>query len=523
MTALLELMRRFSIRARMQGAIAMVLAMFGLVGLTGGLGGASVRHLNDEFMDHTVHEIRNAAATRLALSELHRHELAAVLDFDNASALQGHRDAWQKALTSTREALKGMLEGEEDEDNALARKALASLDRYEQQARPQLDQMARAGLKTAGQAGAGLAGARPVLAEVDAQVDRIGKIVDAEGLATQAEVRDAMWQTFVWFCVVIGSVVIVVVPLTLLNSKSITDPISYARSVAHAIATGDLSRSVRVEGSDETAQLLHALQTMQGALSRMVGEVSQAAQSIQSASTEVAAGSTDLSHRTEQTANTLQQTANSLEQLTGHVNQSADAARQANQLASTAAEVAQRGGSVVSQVVSTMDAIHASSRKIADIIGVIDGIAFQTNILALNAAVEAARAGEQGRGFAVVAGEVRSLAQRSAEAAREIASLIGSSVSKVEEGSRLVQDAGSTMSEIVASVQRVSDIIGEISAGATEQSAGIGQVNASVSQVDAMTQQNAAMVEESAASAESLKQDAGRLAQVVGTFRTQSY
>ena len=309
MTSLLDLMRSFSIRTRMQGAIAMVLAMFGLVALTGGLGGAQVRHLNDEFMDHTVHEIRNVAATRLALSEVHLHELAAVVDFDNPAAQAGHRDAWQKSLAAVRSALKGMLEGEEDEDNPLARAALSSLDRYEQQARPALEQLARGAFKTPALAGAGLSAARPALAEVDAQVLKIEKIVDAEGLATQAEVRDAMWQTFVWFCVVIGCVVIVVVPLTLLNSKSITDPISYARTVAQAIATGDLSRTVRVEGRDETAQLLYALQSMQGALSRMVGEVNHAAQSIQSAATEVAAGSADLSHRTEQTANTLQQTA----------------------------------------------------------------------------------------------------------------------------------------------------------------------------------------------------------------------
>jgi methyl-accepting chemotaxis protein len=210
-----------------------------------------------------------------------------------------------------------------------------------------------------------------------------------------------------------------------------------------------------------------------------------------------------------------------MEQLTSTVSQSADAARQANQLASSAAEVAQRGGSVVAQVVSTMDEINTSSKKIADIIGVIDGIAFQTNILALNAAVEAARAGEQGRGFAVVAGEVRTLAQRSAEAAKEIKALIGTSVDKVETGSRLVQDAGTTMGEIVASVQRVTDIIGEITAASAEQSGGIGQVNTAVTQLDQMTQQNAALVEQSAAAAESLKEQAHKLAGVVATFRLE--
>ena len=240
---------------------------------------------------------------------------------------------------------------------------------------------------------------------------------------------------------------------------------------------------------------------------------------IQTASGEIAGGSADLSHRTEQTASSLQQTASSMEELTGSVRHSADAAAQANQMAGAAVQAAQRGGAVVEQVVTNMEDISTSSRRIADIIGTIDGIAFQTNILALNAAVEAARAGEQGRGFAVVAGEVRNLAQRSAEAAREIKTLISASVEKVESGSRLVQEAGTTMGEIVAGIQRVSDIIGEISAAAGEQRQGIGQVNQAVTQLDGMTQQNAALVEESAAAAESLKEQAAQMAVVLQRFR----
>jgi methyl-accepting chemotaxis protein len=261
---------------------------------------------------------------------------------------------------------------------------------------------------------------------------------------------------------------------------------------------------------------------MQASLRRLVGEVRSSTDSITTASAEIATGNHDLSVRTEQTASNLQQAASSMEQLTGTVKQSADSARQANQMASSAAEVAARGGSVVSQVVTTMNEINASSKKISDIIGVIDGIAFQTNILALNAAVEAARAGEQGRGFAVVASEVRSLAQRSAQAAKEIKGLIGASVDRVEAGSRLVADAGKTMSEIVGSVQRVSDIIGEITAASSEQSDGIGSVNAAVTQLDQMTQQNSALVEESAAAAESLKDQAVRLSQAVGAFRLEA-
>jgi methyl-accepting chemotaxis protein len=303
------------------------------------------------------------------------------------------------------------------------------------------------------------------------------------------------------------------------TARSIVKPVESAAALAATIATGDLTSPIAAHGNDETARLLQSLSAMQGALRGLVGHVRESADSIQVASSEVASGNADLSARTEQAASNLQQTASSMEQLTGTVRQSADAASQANQLAASASAVAKRGGEVVSQVVNTMDAINASSKKIADIIGVIDGIAFQTNILALNAAVEAARAGEQGRGFAVVASEVRSLAQRSAEAAKEIKSLIGASVEKVEGGSRLVADAGKTMNEIVESVGRVTTIIAEISAAAVLQRDGIGEVGGAVTQLDQMTQQNAALVEQSAAAAESLRDQSDKLARAVGGFK----
>ena len=292
---------------------------------------------------------------------------------------------------------------------------------------------------------------------------------------------------------------------------------------AREMSGGNLSTEIRISGTAESTAALRALKTLQDEMRKTIGSIRSGSHEVSTASTEIATGNQDLSQRTEQTASNLQQTASSLSQLTGNVRQSADAAAQANQLASSATQVARRGGAVVSQVVATMEEINSSSKKIADIIGVIDGIAFQTNILALNAAVEAARAGEQGRGFAVVAGEVRSLAQRSAEAAKEIKSLIGTSVDKVETGSKLVQDAGSTMDEIVASVQRVTDIIGEISAAALEQSQGIGQVNEAVTRLDQMTQQNAALVEESAAAAESLKDQAHRMTTVVAGYRLDGF
>ena len=292
-----------------------------------------------------------------------------------------------------------------------------------------------------------------------------------------------------------------------------------ATEAAEALARFDLTHPIPTNATGDLGRLLTALDGTQRSLQKLIGEVRGAADSIGTASAEIATGNLDLSQRTEQTASNLQNAASSMSELTGTVKQTADAAMTANQLASSAAAVAQRGGDAVSQVVATMDQISHSSRKINEIIGTIDGIAFQTNILALNAAVEAARAGEQGRGFAVVAGEVRLLAQRSAEAAKEIKSLISASVERVDSGTQQVQSAGATMTEIVASVQRVTDIIGEISAAAREQSEGIAVVNGSVVQLDQMTQQNAALVEESAAAAESLREQSARMTEAISVFK----
>ena len=305
----------------------------------------------------------------------------------------------------------------------------------------------------------------------------------------------------------------------LLTLRSILNPLKEVEQSMRRIAEGDLATPVPASRRDELGRMFDALRSMQDHLHEVVGEVRSSTDNITTASTEIADGTQDLSVRTEETASSLQQASSSMEQLTATVRQSADSARQANQLASSSAAVALRGGALVSQVVVTMEEINVASRKIVDIIGVIDGIAFQTNILALNAAVEAARAGEQGRGFAVVASEVRSLAGRSAQAAKEIKILIAASVEKVEGGTKLVGAAGQTMQEIVGSVQRVADIISEITAATAEESSGIGLVNNSINQLDQMTQQNAALVEQSAAAAESLKVQAQQLKQVVAVFK----
>jgi len=302
-------------------------------------------------------------------------------------------------------------------------------------------------------------------------------------------------------------------------TRSITRPLNEAVSVAQKVAAGDLTSVVEVTTKDETGLLLQALKDMNQNLAQIVGDVRGGTDSITTASKEIAAGNTDLSQRTEEQASSLEETASSMEQLTSTVKQNAENAKQANQLAAGASDVAIKGGAVVSQVVTTMSSINESSKKIVDIISVIDGIAFQTNILALNAAVEAARAGEQGRGFAVVASEVRTLAQRSAAAAKEIKDLISDSVHRVEEGTVLVDEAGKTMDEVVSSVKRVNDIMAEITAASQEQSEGIGQVNTAVTQMDEVTQQNAALVEEAAAAAESLQEQAENLTRAVSVFK----
>ncbi len=519
MKTTLEILRRFSIRTRMRGAIAMVLLMFALVGLVGVVGGSYIRSLNQDFMAHSIQEIEGVATLRQHMAKVRLFEKSMVIDYEEGVLVLQHREAWQKEIEITKGAFVALMEGEEDADNPIARDSVARLEAYLQRSTPILNNIQNGGYDNARVADKMLAKAKQEVAAVEANIDKIAQIVSDEARSTQAQFEVAMFYTLVAFAATVGLVVVVVVPLTLLNSHSITQPMAYAVELAESIASGDLTQQVRVRGEDETAALLRGLAHMQASLRALVGQVHESSISIQCSSAEVASGNADLSLRTGQAAGSLQQTASSMQQLTGTVRHSAESARQASQLAHSAAEVAQRGGSVVAQVVSTMDEINQSARKIAEIIGTIDGIAFQTNILALNAAVEAARAGEQGRGFAVVAAEVRSLAQRSATAAQEIKALIGVSVDRVDAGSRLVADAGSTMTELVASVQRVSHIIGEISAAAGEQSHDIVQVNSAVARLDGMTQQNASLVQQSAAAAESLNDQAQRLSSVVGTFR----
>ena len=331
----------------------------------------------------------------------------------------------------------------------------------------------------------------------------------------KATYAGSKWSVIAMLCVS----VVLAAAMALWIIPQITKPIEFSMRAAKEFADGNLTHALHPSGTDEPAQLLHALESMRLALAKVVTNVRRGAEGVAMASSEIAQGNHDLSSRTEQQASALEQTAASMEELGSTVRQNADNARQANQLAMNASSVAVKGGAVVAEVVETMKGINDSSRKISDIISVIDGIAFQTNILALNAAVEAARAGEQGRGFAVVASEVRSLAGRSAEAAKEIKGLIGASVARVERGTALVDQAGATMTEVVSSIKRVTDIVGEISAASDEQALGVAQVGEAVTHMDQATQQNAALVEEMAAAASGLKSQAQDLVQVVAAFR----
>ena len=403
-----------------------------------------------------------------------------------------------------------------EEERALYNKALASWAEYLKVGETIKTAMAE------GQDEEAMKIARGAVKVFDAAIDDLHALTEYNDKLAAADAKASTDTYQVARAWVLGAMLVALglsVGLCVLIARAIAGPLRDALELAEAVASGDLTHDSHAKGHDEVAQLSRALGNMVTRLRQLVSEVRSGVLSVSTASTEIASGNLDLSQRTEEQASNLQQTAASMEELTATVKQNADTARTASQLAASASQVAVHGGEVVGQVVQTMDTITHSSRKISEIVGVIEGIAFQTNILALNAAVEAARAGEQGRGFAVVASEVRALAQRSATASKEIKVLIGESVDKVEVGAKLVADAGQTMTQIVSQVQRVTDLIGEISSASVEQSQGISQVGDAVAQLDQVTQQNAALVEESAAAAESMKHQAARLADVVSVFR----
>jgi methyl-accepting chemotaxis protein len=428
---------------------------------------------------------KDIAATTKGTSEIQKGVEALLGDDPEEKAMFAKIGEIRKAYSASRDAvIKLKAEGDITESSRIFEQQFVPLaEQYENAVRDMLSLQRK---------------------QIDASVDNINDIYrrSAELLAV---------------ITVLG--VLLGVACSIVVARSIIGPLGIAAGIATRVAQGDLTGHIEVRSKTEIGRLMLALRSMNDKLVDIVTQVRHGTDTIATASSEIAAGNLDLSSRTEQQASSLEETASSMEELTSTVKQNADNARQANQLAVSASEVASRGGEVVSQVVTTMGSINDSSKKIVDIISVIDGIAFQTNILALNAAVEAARAGEQGRGFAVVAGEVRTLAQRSAAATKEIKELIDDSVAKVDIGSKLVNEAGTTMEEVVSSIRRVTDIMGEISAASSEQTTGIEQVNQAIAQMDEVTQQNASLVEEAAAASQSLQDQAGQLAKAVAVFK----
>jgi methyl-accepting chemotaxis protein len=514
-----HILRRFSIRTRMLGAIATVLGLLALVGAAGLAGLSRLDAAGEHFIRSAFEDSSRMSALRMALGDVRRYEKDLLLNHDNPTEVASYQDKWLGAVAAAQQKAKILIRSKTDEGSTLASAIDKALADYADKTMAVISQIKSGSISSPSAGNKALAAAKAAIRAAQDSADRLAAHLAEEGKANDLERAAALRQAFWIFGLAVALAVCLVAPLTLMNMNSICEPISQAQALADRIATGDLTSTIDDYGSDEAASLLQALGRMQVSLQRVVNDVRVHTDQVVVGSTQMASGNSDLSHRTEQQASSLQETAAAMEELGATVKQNADNARQGNQLALGASEVAVKGGEVVGQVVETMKGINDSSKRIADIIGVIDGIAFQTNILALNAAVEAARAGEQGRGFAVVAGEVRNLAQRSAESAKEIKGLISASVGRVEQGSLLVDQAGATMQEIVAAIQRVTEIMGSISSASAEQSSGVAQVGLAVANMDHATQQNAELVEQSAAAAQSLRDEADQLLQAVAMFK----
>lgn len=517
--SLLRLMRVFTIRMRMVSAIGVVLALLLALGSVGLWGMTRMQQFNQTLVESAFAKSMAVSQLHVGLGELRRYERDMIIHYESSQRVLASRQNWDEAWQRVQASLDRVVAGRDDEISPLAEEMRQQLQVYAQALEPVSRQLAEEAFDTATTANRLLRNGHQAFERVDELMRALDEALSAAVTATYLDAQSTSRWLLIVFALALAAAVLVVIPTTLANMVSITRPLEQAQGLAVSIARGDLTTVPDLSGRDELTELMRCLSDMQDSLSRTVGEVREAAESIRLASTEIASGNLDLSNRTEQAASNLQQAASSMDQITSTVQQSSEAARSAMVMAQGNANVAERGGQVVGQVVATMDEINTSSQKIHDIIGVIDGIAFQTNILALNAAVEAARAGESGRGFAVVAGEVRNLAQRSADAAREIKQLISASVEKVDAGTQLVHQAGRTIKDIVNNAQKVSSFIADITEATSNQAQGLSAINGSVSELDQMTQQNAALVEQSASAADSLRDQAQRLASLVAVFR----
>ncbi|MFM2449444.1 MAG: hypothetical protein RIS44_1894 [Pseudomonadota bacterium] len=517
----MTILETLSVRGRFYFLVIMVSMSLVVLGLWSYISSQSTNQKTAAVFESTTAVASNIADLREAMSQIRRWESSAIAQ-GNQDAAESQRlsELWHKELGNIKtlvEKITSAAAGNEEIEEIMRNQAVL-LSSYAEYIAPVFGELKKGTIDSV----TALSRARQADETIEYLNENTNKLLKVQQTwlnELKEKVAQEATQGSQFRLVFAALTLCILVPLMWLTLRSVCASLERAVLVAQRIATGDLSEPVDANGKDETARLLRTLGAMQHSLSNVVGMVRLSAESIKGASADMVTDNQDLSKRTNDSTANLQRTASSMSALTSTVQQSAASAKQANELATSAAQVAARGGSVVSQVVTTMDEINNSSKKIADIITVIDGIAFQTNILALNAAVEAARAGEQGRGFAVVAGEVRVLASRSAEAAKEIKSLIGASVERVAAGAELVSAAGKTMSDIVDSVERVSKIIGEISIAAEDQSRGIDQVNVTVGELDQITQQNAGLAQQSTSAAESLNDQATRLSEVVSTFK----
>ena len=517
---LITWLRRFSIRSRLITCMVLVVGLGSIVGSGISWQLWSLKGEFDAFTQQEFAAVQRMGKLALNLSALRGHEKAAIINAGDSVSAQAEFKAWQAALTATDQATQALQEAAPSEAIAAQIQALRpKLASYGQALTPTLQMVTDLSITSSTEAYQGSESARAEADAIERQVNTLNDSITELAEARRIKAADGVVHTIALLWGLLLSQGFIFLPLMALTILSITRPLRRAEDITQAIAHGDLTHDIEPRGHDEITHLMVSMKQMQDGLREMVASVRESSESMLTASTQIAAGNQDLSSRTELTASSLQQTAASMQQLTETVRHNADAARQANQLVAQAAGVAQHGGTVVGNVVSTMEQINAASRKINDIIGVIDGIAFQTNILALNAAVEAARAGEQGRGFAVVAGEVRALAQRSASSAREISGLIGVTVDQIASGAQQMDHAGTTIRGVVDAVERVSALVQQISSATREQSQGIAQVNEAVTQLDTVTQQNAALVEQSTAAAQGLKDGAESLGRAMDVFR----
>jgi methyl-accepting chemotaxis protein len=517
-----DFLKNMRVGARLGVAFAVVLALMLAMAGTGAMLAGSINHYAEYYGTDVVPSLRTIREVESAVSDARRLEQQHILTDDDkekkslAGRIVDARKAFEKGVKDYEPLLS------DDKDRALLKKvAEGGAAYFAVQAKVIKASEESAADPTQGTAAKELTfgPAREAFQAVRDDVRSWWSYNEEIAAAATASASAAYRRVLLTFAAASLVALVLGIGAAVVITRSITRPVQRAAQAVRAVAGGDLTQRVHSSGQDELGQLLNMLDEMTQNLARMVSGVRQGCEQLTVAAAEIAQGNADLSARTESQASSLEETAASVEQMAAQIKANADNARQADQLASRASEVAGAGGAAVGEVVTTMDAISASSRKIGDIIGTIDGIAFQTNILALNAAVEAARAGEQGRGFAVVAGEVRLLAQRSAEAAKEIKSLIGDSVSKVESGSNQVLAARETIGQMVNEVRRVTDLVGEITVSSREQSEGVGQINAAVTQLDQATQQNAALVEQTAAAAESMRMQTAKLAEAVSAFR----